>query len=99
MPVFVWEGKTRSGDVRTGEMRAQNSDEVGQKLRQKDISVSKVKKKADKKPGMGMFGTRVPLKTMVIFTRQFATMIDAGLPIVQCLELLGELSHTRASSG
>jgi len=89
MPVFVWEGKTRAGDVRTGEMRAQNSDEVGQKLRQQEIAVSKIKKKADAGGLAGMFTPRVPLKSLVVFTRQFATMIDAGLPIVQCLDLLG----------
>jgi type IV pilus assembly protein PilC len=90
MPVFVWEGKTRSGDVKKGEMRAQSTDEVGQRLRQQDISVSKIKKKADKDSGLaGMFAPKVPLKSLVVFTRQFATMIDAGLPIVQCLELLG----------
>ncbi len=86
MPVFVWEGQTRGGETRSGEMNAQNADEVGQRLRAQEISPSKIKKKG----GALAFGkTRVPMKSLVIFTRQFATMIDAGLPIVQCLELLG----------
>jgi type IV pilus assembly protein PilC len=87
MPVFTWEGRTNSGETRTGEMDATNADEVTQRLRQQNIEAQRVKKKGG---GFKMsFGGGVPLKSLVIFTRQFATMIDAGLPIVQCLELLG----------
>lgn len=91
MPVFVWEGKTRAGDIRTGEMNANNQEEVSNRLRQQEINPSKISKKRGeglgsfKIPGMG----GVPAKNLVVFTRQFATMIDAGLPLVQCLELLG----------
>lgn len=87
MATFVWEGKTRTGEFRTGEMSATTQDEVTQRLRGQDIAPSKIKRKgkALKLPG----GGGVPSKTIVIFTRQFATMIDAGLPLVQCLELLG----------
>lgn len=87
MPVYVWEGRTRAGDVRQGEMSATSVDEVNQRLRQIEISPSSVKKKAKelKLP----FAIGIPGKTLVVFTRQFATMVDAGLPIVQCLELLG----------
>ncbi len=88
MPVFTWEGRTNSGEVRSGEMDAGNADEVTQRLRQQNIDVEKVKKKGGGL-NLGGFGGGVPLKSLVIFTRQFATMIDAGLPIVQCLELLG----------
>ena len=87
MATFVWEGKTRTGEFRTGEMSATTQDEVTQRLRGQDIAPSKIKRKGKgfKMPG----GGGVPSKTIVIFTRQFATMIDAGLPLVQCLELLG----------
>lgn len=91
MPVFVWEGKTRAGDIRTGEMNANNQEEVSNRLRQQEINPSKISKKRGeglasfKIPGLG----GVPAKNLVVFTRQFATMIDAGLPLVQCLELLG----------
>ncbi|MEC9396315.1 MAG: type II secretion system F family protein, partial [Myxococcota bacterium] len=91
MPVFVWEGTTTSGEAKSGEMNATNTDEVTQRLKSLNISPSKIKKKGDsaglkiKIPGIG----GVPSKNLVIFTRQFATMIDAGLPLVQCLELLG----------
>lgn len=91
MPVFVWEGKTRGGDARSGEMNATNQEEVSNRLRQQEINPSKISKKRGegltsfKIPGLG----GVPAKNLVVFTRQFATMIDAGLPLVQCLELLG----------
>lgn len=87
MPVYVWKGKTSRGDVRSGEMNASDADEVGQRLRAQDIDPSKIRKKGS---GFNLnLGGRVPLKSKVVFTRQFATMIDAGLPIVQCLDLLG----------
>ncbi len=88
MPVFVWEGTARGGETRKGEMNATSSDEVGQRLRAQNIDVGKIRKKGTKL-NMGVFAARVPLKSLVVFTRQFATMIDAGLPIVQCLDLLG----------
>ncbi len=87
MPTYVWEGRTNNGEARTGEMKATSPDEVTQRLRAQGLDPSRIKKKA-KSIDIG-FGGRVPLKNLVVFTRQFATMIDAGLPIVQCLELLG----------
>ena len=90
MPVFAWEGKNASGDVRKGKMNAADPQEVEQRLRQQEITVDRVKK-AKKAGGFDLgLGGRVPLDTLVVFTRQFATMIDAGLPLVQCLELLGD---------
>src|SRR6056297_3867697 len=90
MPVFTWEGKNAAGDVRKGKMNAASSEEVEQRLRQQEINVSRVKK-AKKKSGFDLgMGGRVPLGSLVVFTRQSATMIDAGLPLVQCLELLGD---------
>lgn len=87
MPVFAWKGTTISGEAKSGEMKATTPQEVQDRLRRQDINPSKVKKKRDSS-GFS-FGGGVPLKTLVVFTRQFATMIDAGLPLVQCLELLG----------
>lgn len=87
MPVYTWEGTTREGDRKRGEMNATDPEEVGQRLRAQNIDPSRIKPKGG---GLNLgLGGRVPLKSLVIFTRQFATMIDAGLPIVQCLELLG----------
>ena len=87
MPAFVWEGTTRGGENRKGEMKAADQQEVDRRLRAQNIDPSKIKKKGIE---IKLGGSRVPMRNLVIFTRQFATMIDAGLPIVQCLELLGE---------
>ncbi len=88
MPVFVWEAKTRVGEMKRGEMEAETADVVTQRLRQQQLVNAKVKKKAAeisiKLPGSG----GVTTKDLVVFTRQFATMIDAGLPLVQCLDIL-----------
>lgn len=99
MPVFVWEGRTRTGELRSGEMTAQDNTEVMDRLRQQQIVASKVKKKAGefqvKLPGLG----GVPRRTLVIFTRQFATMIDAGLPLVQCLDILANQEPNKNFQG
>ncbi|MFW5965871.1 MAG: type II secretion system F family protein [Persicimonas sp.] len=89
MPVFVWKGNTPDGEERSGEMNATDAREVQERLRRQDIDPSRIKKKSDSK-GFSLTGKRAPLKNLVVFTRQFATMIDAGLPLVQCLELLSE---------
>lgn len=96
MAAFVWEGKTKDGAFRNGVMEAKSAEEVMQKLRNQAITPSKVKKKSreirlPKLPGMG----GVSLKDLVVFTRQFSTMIDAGLPLVQCLEILGTQSENK----
>lgn len=89
MATFAWEGTTAGGEVKKGQMDAENDREVMARLRQQQITPTKVKKQA-KKGGMAMPGLGgVSSKELVVFTRQFATMIDAGLPLVQCLELLG----------
>ncbi len=88
MPTFVWEAKTRVGEMKRGEMEADTSDIVQQRLLQQQLQSAKVRKKPKelsfKLPGAGSVST----KDLVIFTRQFATMIDAGLPLVQCLDIL-----------
>lgn len=87
MPIYKWEGKTRGGQVKKGEMEAANEAVVNDYLRKQQIIPSKVKAK----PKEFSFGgeKKVTKKDIVIFVRQFATMIDAGLPLVQCLEILG----------
>ncbi len=97
MATFVWEGKTRGGELRNGVIEAKDAAEVERKLRAQAISPEKVKKKATeihfpKMPGFGGVST----KDLVIFTRQFSTMIDAGLPLVQCLEILGTQMDNKA---
>src|SRR3954464_13969723 len=94
LPVWVWEGKTRTGEVKRGEVEASDESSVQQRLRAMALSNVKIRKKpmslAFKMPGLG----GITQKDLVIFTRQFATMIDAGLPLVQCLEILaGQLDN------
>jgi type IV pilus assembly protein PilC len=88
MPVWVWEGRTKTGETRRGEVEATDESSVQQRLRAMALSNVKIRKKpisiAFKMPGLGGIGQ----KDLVIFTRQFATMIDAGLPLVQCLDIL-----------
>jgi type IV pilus assembly protein PilC len=86
MAEFVWEARGKTGDLRKGVMEAETEDAVQARLRQQQLNPTKVKKKA--KAFDIRFGTGVGPKDLVTFTRLFATMIDAGLPIVQCLEIL-----------
>lgn len=89
MPVFVWEGRNAAGEVKKGEMEAKTAQDVQMRLRHMKISNPKVKKKAiGINIKMPELFAGVSVKELVIFTRQFATMIDAGLPLVQCLEIL-----------
>ncbi|GAB4257018.1 MAG: hypothetical protein Kow0092_03510 [Deferrisomatales bacterium] len=89
MPVFKWEGRTRDGTVRKGTLEAPNEAVVTAQLRAQRIMPTKVKKSLGavevKIPGLK---PKVKTKDIVVFTRQFATMIDAGLPLVQCLDIL-----------
>ncbi len=89
MTAFVWEGRAKTGEVRSGTMDATTVDEVSTKLKAQAITPAKIKRKPielhlPKLPGFG----GVTLKDLVVFTRQFSTMIDAGLPLVQCLDIL-----------
>ncbi len=86
MAEFVWEARARTGEVRKGSMEAESEDAVNQRLKSQQLQPTKVKKKA--KEINIQFGSGVTQKDIVTFTRLFATMIDAGLPIVQCLDIL-----------
>ncbi len=89
MPMFNWEGVTKDGTSKKGVMEAGSQDEVETRLRQLQITPESVKKKGKALKIKNPFGGTVDTKTLVVFTRQLATMIDAGLPLVQCLEILG----------
>src|SRR3954471_12591387 len=86
MAEFTWEARARSGEVRKGVMEAENEDAVNNKLRQQQLNPVKVKKKTSLTSLQ--FGSGVATKDLVTFTRLFATMIDAGLPLIQCLDIL-----------
>lgn len=85
--VFQWSGKTPKGIVETGEITAATKEEVIAALRKRNITATLVVEKPKKASRFG-FGGGVKDKDIVVFTRQFATMIDAGLPLVQALDIL-----------
>jgi type IV pilus assembly protein PilC len=90
MTKFMWEGKTRVGGTMAGEIEAPNEAFVIAQLRRQQIVPVKIKQKprdlSIRLPGRK---GKVSRRELAIFTRQFATMIDAGLPLVQCLDILG----------
>ena len=93
MPTFAFTGRTRAGETITGERVGDTMDAVVALLRREQVLVTKVTPvKAKAEAGgekKGKLGKGVPSKNLAIFTRQFSVMIDAGLPLVQCLEILG----------
>src|SRR5215510_7211903 len=95
MPTFAYAGRTRTGQTVSGERVADNMDAAVAALRREQIQVTKITPaqaaakadaKADKK---GVTGKKVKAKNLAVFTRQFSVMIVAGLPLVQCLDILG----------
>ena len=88
MPTFEWKGTARNGQTQTGVLVADSKDAVINVMRRQQIVVTAVKEKG-KEIALPKFGGGVPPQSIAIFTRQFSVMIDAGLPLVQCLEILG----------
>jgi type IV pilus assembly protein PilC len=86
MPTFAYEGKTSTGDVKKGKIDASDANAARSQLRKMNINPTSVKESTGINLG-GMFKPKVSTKDLVIFTRQFATMIDSGLPLVQCLDI------------
>jgi type IV pilus assembly protein PilC len=100
MPVFVWEGKTAQGKILKGEMEALNQQAVLARLRSQRIQPmpTRVREKGkglDREITFPGLGSKVKDRDVMIFTRQFATMIDAGLPIVQCLDILSQQTENK----
>jgi type IV pilus assembly protein PilC len=87
MAVFAYQGTNRAGTVVKGEQMATTKAEATNILRRQQINVTKISEKG-KEFTMPTFGGSVSAKELAIFTRQFSVMIDAGLPLVQCLELI-----------
>ncbi len=86
MPAFAWKGKNRLGEVQEGVLVSDSKDAAVLTLKRNGIEVVTIKSQEAK--GTKSFG-KVKPKDLAIFTRQFSVMIDAGLPLVQCLEILG----------
>jgi type IV pilus assembly protein PilC len=86
MAEFTWEARGRTGEVKRGVMEADNEEAVNQRLRQQQLAPMRVAKR--RRLSDLSFGSGVQTRDLVTFTRLFATMIDAGLPLVQCLDIL-----------
>lgn len=95
MATFAWKGKNRGGALQEGVLQASNKDAVIATLRRQQIIVTAVTEKG-KEFALPKFGGGVSQKEIAIFTRQFSVMIDAGLPLVQCLEILASQNDNRA---
>src|SRR5512139_3221947 len=101
MAIFVWEGRTAQGRIIKGDtLEAPNLEAALARLREQRIRpiANKVREKGaglDKELSIPGFGPTVSTKELSVATRQLATMIDAGLPIVQCLDILGEQSENK----
>jgi type IV pilus assembly protein PilC len=93
MPTFAYSGRTRAGQTVAGERVADTMDAAVAALRREQITVTRINpaktKEAAPKKALGKTGKKVSAKNLAVFTRQFSVMIDAGLPLVQCLEILG----------
>src|SRR6185503_3515162 len=94
MPTFAYTGRTRTGQTVSGERAADSIDAATAALRREQIQVTKItpkaaKEEAAKKEKGGKIGKKVNAKNLAVFVRQFSVMIDAGLPLVQCLDILG----------
>ncbi len=94
MAEWVYEARTRAGEVQTGIIEADSKEAVQSRLRARQLNPVKIKKKG--RQLSLAFGSGVDAKELVIFTRQFATMIDAGLPLVQCLDILSSRGENKA---
>src|SRR4030081_114903 len=106
MPNYVWKGRNRTGLVQEGVLAAESKGAALASLRRQNIVVTGIRERG-KEISLAKMGRKVNPKTLAIFTRQFSVMIDAGLPLVQCLEILANqqehkffqkiLTGTRAS--
>jgi type IV pilus assembly protein PilC len=87
MPNYAWKGRNRAGMVQEGVLAADTKDVALATLRRQNIVVTGIRERG-KEISLSKMGRKVPPKTLAVFTRQFSVMIDAGLPLVQCLEIL-----------
>lgn len=96
MTTYAWVGRTRNGQIVKGERAAESQDALKESLRREQILVTKLEAAAKKE---GKMSRKVAARTLAIFTRQFSVMIDAGLPLVQCLELLAKEEPDKRLAG
>ena len=94
MPAFTYTARALNGDLRTATIDAPNRDEVVAQLRRQRLNVVKIDETAQAKKKKA--GGKISMRDVVIFTRQFSTMINAGLPLVQALDILARQSENPA---
>jgi type IV pilus assembly protein PilC len=94
MPNFEWKGRDRNGNTQTGGLIGDSKEAVIANLRRQQIVVTTIKEKG-KEIALPKFGGGISSKDIAIFTRQFSVMIDAGLPLVQCLDILGQQQENK----
>jgi len=100
MPKYAWEGRLPQGGIRKGELEGPNETAIRAYLRQQQIIPTKIVKKAKEiKITLPFMKGRVQKKALAIFTRQLATMIDAGLPLVQSLDILAQQEEDETFQG
>jgi type IV pilus assembly protein PilC len=96
MAIYQWEGKTREGSLTTGTLAGDSEAAVISQLKSQNVMVTKVKlKPKDLSEYLSFLQGSVKTRELVILTRQLATMIDAGLPLVQCLDILGHQQESK----
>lgn len=88
MPTYTWEGKSNLGEIKKGELVADNLVIARLQLRKLNITPGRILEKKEKSAPKTAIRKKIPTKSIVVFTRMFATMINAGLPMVQCLNIL-----------
>ena len=99
MPTYVFKGRNKLNEIVVGERVADNREALRQILRREQVTLTSVKEKG-REIGIPKIGNRkkVKSKDLSVFTRQFSVMIDAGLPLVQCLEILANNRTTSTFS-
>ena len=100
MPTYIYAGRTRKGRVTKGQLDAADERIARIQLKRRNIDVTKLKQKPkDLFESVSFLQPKVTSKDIVVFTRQFSTMIDAGLPLVQGLNMLAEQSQNKTFKG
>jgi type IV pilus assembly protein PilC len=85
---YMWKGKSPNGEILSGEYAAETKEDLVGYLRKRKIIITSVREKSKEFSITMPWEKRVSVKDLGVFTRQFATMINAGLPMVQCLDIL-----------
>ena len=96
MPAFTYTARALNGDLKTATIEAPNRDEVIAQLRKQRLNVVKIDEKKEAEKAKQKKAGKISMRDIVIFTRQFSTMINAGLPLVQALDILAKQSENKA---